>query len=291
MKKVSLIVLFTLLMGLHLYAQHLVILPKSKKNTNKSIEQESSSEIKPSDEILNTNIICGIVQTGATLDDFEQMLKDGGNIIKYEIYNNGEIIMVSSRYDNLHKKSFISRFQFKFLQKGNDKSLLLNGGIVNDEEISVHDIRLYLIGPIESKKQNEWQEMNEKMRKEELIKISGSYTGIFTNDDDISDKNRLEIKLYTEEPSNIIGFDGILKFDDDEFDIIWTFYNDLVEIEYSNIGHRHSKSSTRYSFEIKGEIDNNVFSGTANIEMLKRDFMGKTNSEKKGTFHLIKLEK
>lgn len=245
---------------------------------------------KPTQEMYQSKIICGIVQTDVNLEEFEELFKGkSSNTISYEIYDDQEIILDVNTVDNLSKKIVNSRFKFTFLKEGNSTGLICGGGIMDGNEVTAVEIRRYFLGGIESRKSLENQKKYKQEYKIRLDSTVGKYKGHFIDGDDTDEKVEFEVLLNYKEHFDDYKLTGKIFYDDSEFEIEWQNYNNEFKIEYSEFILRSSKK-TKYEFKINGKIENKVISGNAKIKKEKYIFITTTKYDKKGTIYLTKVD-
>jgi hypothetical protein len=185
---------------------------------------------KLSDEMLEAEIVCNNTATFLPFKFFEKYLISCGNIVKYEFYDNNEIIVVAQKEDHLTKGQTISRFQFFFIKNDKGSGHLLNNVMVNNKIVPIFEIYA-ILSSLGSEIKAAKEQVREKVIDAKLKKKEGNYKGFFVEDgDESNDKIEMEINLiYLGSVFRYVK--GKLKYDGDDFEFESRFDNSDTKLE------------------------------------------------------------
>jgi hypothetical protein len=183
---------------------------------------------KPTTEMLKSEIICGNISSGLTLENLESYFKQNGNEISYEIYNNKEVILITKKMDNLLKKSVELKFQFEFISN-NGSVLIVKKGLSGKDIFTAEELCNQIIMPLGNNAIEDKTNNLEKNLDIACKKCTGIYTGsVF---DSVGTEYKISITINYDTTMRIHGYKylyGTMDFNSH------VYTEELTDITYYN---------------------------------------------------------
>lgn len=221
----------------------------------------------PTQEMLKSEIICGNIASGLTLENLENNLKQKGNVITYEIYDNNDVILIAKIPDNLNKKIIELKIQFEFVP--NKVSVLfLKKGISGKDNFTADELCNQMIMPLGNQAMEDANTKREKEEDNLYNKFVGKYKGyiIETGKDKKID---IELSLTYTPKGRGSGFEGQLIYDGVKLNLEWTYKNNKFDLIAET--ETHYNNEDWYQVHLIANITDKLESGIAKTKIINAD--------------------
>lgn len=227
----------------------------------------------PTQEMLKSEIICGNIASGLTLENLENNLKQKGNVITYEIYDNNDVILIAKITDNLNKKIIELKIQFEFVP--NKVSVLfLKKGSSGKDNFTADELCNQMIMPLGNQAMEDANTKREIEEDNLYNKFVGKYKGYII---ETGKDKKIEIELsltYTPKGHSALsapgsGFEGQLIYDGAKLNLEWTYKNNKFDIIAET--ETHYDNVDWYQVHLIANITDKLESGIAKTKIINAD--------------------